>query len=80
MQWQFVRRGMLWAALGVILGVVAALPLSRFLASLLFEVSPADPLTYLTTGLVLLGASVVASYLPSRRVTRVQPVEALKSE
>src|SRR5690606_36367244 len=79
-QWQFVRRGMLWAALGVMLGVVAALPLSRLLASLLFEVSPADPLTYLAMALVLLGASVVASYLPSRRVTRVQPVEALKSE
>lgn len=76
----FVQRGILWCGIGVAAGLMAALPLSSLMSSLLFEVSPADPLTYASMGLALLAAAAAASYLPARRVTRVQPVEALRSE
>ena len=80
LQLMFVQRGILWCGIGVAAGLMAALPLSSLMSSLLFEVSPADPLTYASMGLALLAAAAAASYLPARRVTRVQPVEALRSE
>jgi putative ABC transport system permease protein len=54
--------------------------LTRFMSSILFGVSPADPGTYLAVSLALIGAAVAASYLPARRATSVNPVEALRSE
>ena len=48
--------------------------------SLLFEVSPADPVTYITVSAGLILAAMLASYLPARRATRVDPVEALRAE
>ena len=76
----FVRSGLLLASVGVPLGLVAAVALSRLMSSLLFGVSPFDPLTYAAVPLVLLVAVVTASYLPARRAASVDPVDALKAE
>jgi ABC-type antimicrobial peptide transport system permease subunit len=64
----------------VLVGLAGALALSRAIGSLLFELSPTDPLT-LGSMAVLLGAvALLASYLPARRATRVDPLIALRSE
>ncbi len=76
----FVRHGLLWGGIGAAAGLVAAGGLSRLMSALLFEVNPLDPLTYSVVVLGLLGAAALASYLPARRVTRIAPVEALRSE
>jgi predicted permease len=76
----FVRNGLLWGGIGAAVGLLAAVPLSQAMASLLFEVKPIDPLTYAIVAGGLLGAAALASYLPTRRVTRIEPVEALRAE
>ena len=67
-------------AVGVAIGVAAALVLSRTLSTLLFEVGATDPVTYASIALVLLAATVVASWIPARRATRVTPLSALRPE
>lgn len=76
----FVRQGLLLTGIGVAFGLAAAFAVMRLMSSLLFHVSPVDPLTYgvVTVGLVV--AALVASYLPSRRAASVNPVEALRAE
>ena len=76
----FVRNGLLWGGIGAVAGLTAAAALSRLMSTLLFEISPVDPLTYSMVTMGLLAAAAVASYLPARRVTRVDPVEALRAE
>jgi predicted permease len=76
----FVRQGLVLAACGVACGLVLALATTRLLRSLLFHVSPIDPLTYALACVVLCGAAVLASYIPSRRTATVNPVEALRAE
>ena len=76
----FVRDGLLWSGIGAAAGLTAATALSRLMSTLLFEVSPFDPLTYLVVAIGLLATAALASYLPARRVTRVDPVEALRAE
>jgi hypothetical protein len=76
----FVRNGLAVSAIGAFCGLAAALALSGLMKSLLFEVSPADPLTYLAALAGLVFAAAVASYLPARRATRVDPVEVLRAE
>jgi len=76
----FVRHALRWGALGAGLGLVAAAGLSQLMSALLFGIQPIDPLTYFAVTLTLLAATAVASYLPARKVTRVNPVEALRAE
>ena len=76
----FVRDGLMLSSVGVAIGFVAALGLSRFLKSLLFGVSTMDPLTYLFTMLGLIAAAILASYLPSLRASAIDPVETLRVE
>jgi putative ABC transport system permease protein len=76
----FVRSGLALTGVGVAIGLGAAAALTRLMSSVLFGVSPLDPITYLSVPLVLLTAAVLASYLPARRVTAVDPVDALKVE
>jgi ABC-type antimicrobial peptide transport system permease subunit len=76
----FVGRGLLWSGIGAVAGLTAAAGLSRLMSALLFEISPVDPLTYSAVAFGILAAAAVASYLPARRVTRVDPVEALRAE
>jgi putative ABC transport system permease protein len=80
---QVVRRQVLAEAMGLALaglfvGGLAALGLTRFIESLLFGVRPADAVTYLGVSLVLVGAALLASYLPARRAMRVDPMAALR--
>jgi putative ABC transport system permease protein len=72
--------GMLLAGFALIGGVVAAIFLSRFLADFLFGVTPTDPATYVAVGAALAAVAVIAAYVPARRATRVDPMEALRSE
>jgi ABC-type antimicrobial peptide transport system permease subunit len=76
----FVRHALVLAMIGATIGLGAAVGLTRLMASLLYDVSPLDPVTYVAVAVVLMGAAVVASYLPARRAARVDPVEALRAE
>jgi putative ABC transport system permease protein len=76
----FVRQGLVLAGSGVACGLLVALGATRLLRSLLFHVSPMDPLTYGCAVFALCGAAALASYLPSRRTASVNPVEALRAE
>ena len=76
----FVRYGLNLAAIGIVCGLVAAVALARVMASLLFEVSPMDPLTYGAVCASLAAAAMLASYVPALRATGVNPVTALRTE
>ncbi len=76
----FVRHGLVLSAIGAACGLAAAFALTRLMKSLLYEVSPADPVTYAAVSLALILAATLASYLPARKATRVDPLEALRAE
>lgn len=76
----FVRHGLILTGIGVACGLVAALILMRFMASILFGVNPTDPLTYVAVSVGLAATALLASYLPSRRAATVDPVDALRAE
>lgn len=75
-----LREGVLLAMGALVVGGLAATALSRFLVQLLFEVSATDPTTYVAVGAVLAVVAMLASLVPARRATRVDPMEALRSE
>jgi predicted permease len=75
-----VREGLATTAVGIALGLVAAAALTRLLESLLFEVRPGDPLTYAAVAGVLLLTALLATWLPARRATRVDPLVAIRAE
>jgi ABC-type antimicrobial peptide transport system permease subunit len=66
--------------LGLGVGVVGALALSRLLAGMLFETNPADPATYVAVALILGASALLACAIPARRATQVQPAAALRAE
>jgi putative ABC transport system permease protein len=75
-----MKRGLLAAAIGVLVGIVGALALTRFMQSLLFETAPYDPLVYAAVALLLLAAATLACLLPARRAARVNVARLLRAE
>ena len=75
-----VGQGSLLALIGVAIGLAGAFAATRFLSSLLFNVSPTDPITYVAGSMVLIAVAALASYIPARRATRVDPMLALRAE
>jgi len=75
-----LRQGLLLIAGGMVVGLLSALAVSRFLTSLLFGVSATDLLTYVAVSVLLGGVALVACYLPARRAARVDPMAALRYE
>ncbi len=80
LQRMFVRHGLTLAGAGAVVGLAAAAGLTRLMSTLLFGISPLDPATYAGVALLLIGAAVLASYIPARRATKIDPVEALRAE
>ena len=77
---QIVTTGVRPAVIGIGIGLAGALALSRFLSSLLYEIEPTDPTTYVAVALLLGAASLLSCYLPARRALRIDPVAALREE
>jgi putative ABC transport system permease protein len=75
-----VRQGMALALAGVIIGVAAALGVTRLMASLLYGVTPRDPIAMTSVALLLVGVALAATYLPARRASQMDPVESLRYE
>jgi putative ABC transport system permease protein len=73
-------QGMWWAFLGVALGLLAALALTRLMAHMLFEVSATEPVSFIFVSLLLLTVAILACYIPARRAMRVDPMTALRYE
>ena len=76
----FVRHGLVLTCVGVALGLGAAVGVTRLMSTLLFGVSPLDPVTYAAVSIVLGAVALLASYLPARRASNVDPAEALRWE
>jgi len=79
-QARIVRQGVVLAGIGVAMGLGAAAGVTRLMASLLYEVQPVDPLTYAAVAAGLIGDAALASYLPARRASSVDPAESLAAE
>jgi putative ABC transport system permease protein len=75
-----LRQGVRLAAVGVVLGLTAAVALTRLIRAELFEVSPTDPVTLLSAAVVLVAIGAIATFLPARRATGISPIQALRSE
>ncbi|MDQ6623781.1 MAG: FtsX-like permease family protein, partial [Verrucomicrobiota bacterium] len=79
-QWMILREGSIMLASGVILGLLLALATGRLLSGVLYEVSAVDPLAFTVAPLVLALAALLATWLPARRATRIDPMVALRTE
>jgi predicted permease len=80
LRWMFVRSALMLTAVGVVIGLGAAAALMQLMKTLLFGISPLDPLTFVAVPLILVAAAAFASYLPARRAAGINPVEALRAE
>jgi predicted permease len=76
----FLRRGISLACVGGVIGVAAAMGLSRWISSLLFGVTALDPVTYVASALIVSAAALIASYIPARRALSVNPMESLRAD
>jgi len=74
------RQGLLWVSAGLVLGLAAALALSRVMASQLFEVSATDPVYFVGAPIVLALVALLACYLPARRAARIEPAITLRTD
>ena len=84
-QWRDVlklilRSGMTLVVVGLTIGLAGALALTRLMSTLLFEVSPTDPITFGAVALSVILAALLACYVPARRATKVDPLIALRYE
>jgi putative ABC transport system permease protein len=75
-----LKQGLWKTGIGIVLGLIGAVLLSRTMTSLLFDTKPTDPIAYIVVSILLLGVGLLASYLPARRAARIDPLIALRSE
>ncbi len=75
-----VHRGLAIASLGVAGGIIGGLLAARLLSGLLFDVTPRDPIAFAVGALILLTVAALASYLPARQASRLDPAQTLRSE
>jgi putative ABC transport system permease protein len=75
-----MREALILVVIGIVAGIPAVLVLARFAETLLFDLSPTDPVSLLVAGVVLLAVAIIAAYLPARRATRIDPLVALRYE
>jgi putative ABC transport system permease protein len=73
-------RGLILALLGLVIGLGGTIGLTRFIASILFDIPPRDPMTLTWVAAVLAGVAMLACYIPARRATKVDPLVALRYE
>ena len=76
----FLRQGLRLTATGIVIGVATSLALTRLMSTLLFGVKATDPPTYAAVSAVLAGIALLATYLPARRASRIDPMVALRSD
>jgi len=79
-RWFIVRQGMSLSVIGGVAGLAVAFATTRLMSKLLYGVTPADPVTLVSVAVVLCGVGLMASYLPARRATRIDPLSALRSD
>ena len=75
-----LRQGVGVIAAGVIVGLLGAFAMTRLLGALLYEVSATDPLTFIAAPVILVAVSVLATWVPARRASRIDPRSALRAE
>jgi putative ABC transport system permease protein len=75
-----MKQGIILTAIGIVVGLAAAFVLTRFLSSLLYNVSATDPLIFAAVAILLLAVSLIACYVPARRALRVDPMHSLRHE
>ena len=80
MCWLILKRGLWQLAVGLTIGLVSALAFGRLLQTVLVQVRPTDPVTFVTITALLAVVSIAAALLPARRATRVDPLIALRAE
>jgi ABC-type antimicrobial peptide transport system permease subunit len=76
----FLRHGLALTLAGLVLGTGAALLVTPIMSTLLYGVAPTDPVTYAGVAIVLAAVTLLATYLPARRASRVEPIIALRSQ
>jgi putative ABC transport system permease protein len=75
-----MSRGLRLTAAGIVIGIVAAVMLTRLMADLLYKVSPRDPIVFGTAFIILIVVAFIACFVPAWRATRIDPVEALHEQ
>ena len=80
MLWLVLKEGLVLTAVGLVVGFWIAGGIGLLVGSMLYEVSPFDPVVFVTAPLLLATASLAACYLPALRATRIQPTVALRTE
>jgi putative ABC transport system permease protein len=75
-----VRHGLVFSLIGVVLGLIASFAATRILSNFLFAVTAHDPITFVVVSLVLVSITLLATYIPARRATKVDPMVALRCE
>jgi putative ABC transport system permease protein len=75
-----IREGLVITVVGAVLGITSAAAASKYLASLLYDVKPSDPMIFATVTFALIIVSAIASYLPARRAARIDPLVAMRGD